>query len=189
MSILSSILFSISANLDNLTIGTAYGIKKVHINILTNLLIATVSFIGTILSMLVGEIIKNHIPIEFANIFGCIILIAIGLYFIIDYFKKLNERKKTVEDKKIKDKKKMSIGQAITISFALTINNLGLGIGASITGLNPLFTSILTFFVSLLTIFIGQKIGKTYLSKIFGKYSNLISGLLILILGVYEIFT
>ncbi|ORX22526.1 sporulation membrane protein YtaF, partial [Thermoanaerobacterium sp. PSU-2] len=54
MHVISSLLFSISANIDNFTVAIAYGIKKIRIGILSNLLIALVSGIGTFLSMFIG---------------------------------------------------------------------------------------------------------------------------------------
>ncbi|WP_010294227.1 manganese efflux pump [Clostridium senegalense] len=82
----------------------------------------------------------------------------------------------------------IDVKESILLAFALTINNLGVGIGASITGLNIFLTTIFTFIFSLLFIILGYLIGTSYLSKLFGKYASLISGAIIIFLGCYELF-
>ena len=77
--------------------------------------------------------------------------------------------------------------EAVTLALALSINNIGLGIGASITGLNILMTSIFTFLLSLLMIRIGYHLGQNYFSKMVGKRTEIVSNLMIIILGAVEI--
>ena len=51
------------------------------------------------------------------------------------------------------------------------------------------FLTIFTFIFSLLTITFGYIFGDSYLSKILGKYASMVSGLIIIILGLYEIYS
>jgi len=198
MHVISSLLFSISANIDNFTVAIAYGLKKIRIGILSNLLIALVSGIGTFLSMSIGLFINKFLPSNISNIVGSLILIIIGLWFILDYYRKrktdtfaLKNNYEILINTKIAGNdnlKYIDIKESIILAFGLTINNLGLGIGASITGLNIYFTTLLTIIFSLLSILLGFTIGNTYLAKAFGNYAPLVSGILIVFLGIYEIF-
>ncbi|MFV0392785.1 MAG: manganese efflux pump, partial [Coprobacillaceae bacterium] len=70
----------------------------------------------------------------------------------------------------------------------LSLNNIALGISASITGIPVTLATILTFICSVVLFEVGYAIGNSYLSNIFGKYTPLISGILLIILGVYELF-
>jgi len=188
MHVISSLLFSISANIDNFTVAIAYGLKK-RIGILSNLLIALVSGIGTFLSMSIGLLINRFLLSNISNIVGSLILIIIGLWFILDYYRKrktdtfaLKNNYETLINSKIAgndNSKYIDITESIILAFGLTINNLGLGIGASITGLNIYFTTLLTIIFSLLSILLGFTIGNTYLAKAFGNYAPLVSGILI----------
>lgn len=54
MHLTSIFLLSISANIDNLIIGIAYGVKKTKINMRCNIIIALSTFIATFLSMSLG---------------------------------------------------------------------------------------------------------------------------------------
>ena len=206
MHILPSFLFSISANIDNFTVGLAYGIKNIKIKLLSNLIIAFISSIGTFISMYMGFLISKLILPKVANILGCTILIVIGTWFIADSFRekdnhpksKLNKRNDIKTYEQLLDNPTIAdadnsgsidIKESITLAISLTLNNLGLGIGASITGISILFTTFFTFIVSILSISLGYFIGKSFLSKLLGKYAIIASGGIIIFLGVYELIS
>ena len=81
-----------------------------------------------------------------------------------------------------------ALAAIITLALSLSINNLALGIGASISGISIILTTILTFVFSVITMIIGLKLGSRYLSKIFGEYSPLISAVIIIAMGIFEFF-
>lgn len=201
MQILSTILFVISASTDNFVVGLCYGIKKIKINLSINLLIAIISSIGTIISMELGSLIATFVPNNFTSILGGTILILIGLWAIISEFnenKKLSKTTKKSSLSNIEDiltnpeaadkdtSGSIDLKESFSLAIALALNNMGLGIGASIAGLNIILTTILTFFISIITISFGLTIGNKYLSQKLGKYAAVISGLIIILLGIYE---
>ncbi|MFL0253122.1 sporulation membrane protein YtaF [Clostridium neuense] len=201
MQILSTILFVLSASTDNFVVGLCYGIKKIKINLLINLLIAIISAVGTALSMELGSFIGIFVPTGFTNILGSGILILIGLWAIIGEFRQNKKSSKSTEKNSLsniedilsnpenadKDTSgSIDLKESFSLSIALALNNMGLGIGASISGLNIILTTILTFFISIVTISLGLTIGNKYLSDKLGKYAAVISGLIIILLGIYE---
>lgn len=204
MHLISILLFAFSANIDNLVVGIAYGIKKIKIGILSNLLIALVSAAGTFVSMAVGLAISKVFTASIANTIGSVILIIIGIWITRDFFLKKGEPKKQEQRKQslkncrqiLREPEKadsdhsgtIDIKESLILAFALTINNFGLGLGASITGLNIYATVICTFFFSVIFIVLCCLVGKSYLSAFFRKYAPLASGLIILLLGIYELF-
>lgn len=183
MHVLSILLFSVSSNLDNLTVGVGYGIGKMKITYLSNLIISLISALGTFMSMYLGVIISKFLNEKTTNLIGSGILIIIGIFFCYSFFKSINKQEvNNVENKSL------DIKGAISLGFALTINNFGVGFGASIAGLNAVLTSLITFFISVVFLESGYLLGDDFLGKIFGKYSELISGLIIIFIGFYEIF-
>ncbi|KAM3100284.1 hypothetical protein ACKFKG_01350 [Phormidesmis sp. 146-35] len=82
--LLSSFLLSTSSNVDNFAVAVAYGVKKLKIGIFSNLLIAVVSALGTILSLSVGNVISRYLPGPVANVLGSSVLIVIGIIGIWD---------------------------------------------------------------------------------------------------------
>lgn len=190
MHLLSIALFSISSNLDNLTVSIGYGMENIKIKFFSNFIISFISAFGTFISMSVGSIIVHFINSKIANNIGSFILIFIGIYFCYQFFKnKSNDNLINNPSRADKDNSKViEPKEAFSLAFALTINNFGVGFGASVAGLNVFITSIVTFFISALFLEIGDKLGSGFFSKIFGKYSDLISGLLIVFIGIYEVF-
>ena len=72
-----------------------FGISKIKIGLNSNFIIAIVSGAGTFISMTAGQAVSKLIPHYYSNIIGSSILIAIGMWFIKDYF-----FKKTVTENK-----------------------------------------------------------------------------------------
>lgn len=190
MNIISSLLYAISANADNLVVGLSYGINKIKINQLSNFIIALITVAGTFLSMSLSKVVLKLIPINLSNIIGGLILILIGARTIIRPLLKKSNPDSILDHPEIADKDKsqdISAKEAVPLAVALSINNIGLGIGASITGLNIAITLLLTLIISLFMIRIGHFLGINYISKVIGKKTEIVSGLLIMILGVIEI--
>lgn len=204
MNFLSPLLLSISSNLDTFTVGASYGIKKMRMTKSSLLLIATITSIGTFISMYLGKIISIFLNPNISNIFGSILLSLVGVYFIIEhvriekkhrgedtscYVESNSKYKVILEEPSIVDidiSYEISINEALLLSFALTINNLGVGVAASITGVNIPLSIFFNFIVTIISFYLGYFIGNSYLSKFFGKYATLVSGIILILLGIYE---
>lgn len=198
--ILSAFLVSLSFNLDNVVIGIAYGIKKIKIGAAANLMIAAVTALGTFLSMKAGQYISCFLPAGLANAVGAVIMGLFGLYFIVQSIVSMNQNKKTkelalkdvpnmmeyAEKSDLNHNGSISIKEAALVGLGLMGNNLGAGIAASITHINAFATSAATFFISLLTLAFGNYLGKRALGSRTGKYASLISGILLVLLGILE---
>ena len=201
MHIFSSILLAFSSSIDSLIIGIAYGVKQIRIKLIINLVISIIVTLTTFLAMCLGHLICDYIPTGICNYIGSSLLIIVGLYILWDYYKKKHKHTEEnlvefinsldydeiVELNKTADingSGNIEISEAITLS----INNLALGIGASISGISIFLTTILTFVFSIITMSIGLKLGSKYLSKIFGEYSPLFSAIIIIAMGIFEFF-
>ncbi|MGU8442954.1 sporulation membrane protein YtaF [Clostridium perfringens] len=202
MSFLSILLFVIAASLDILVVSLAYGLKDIKINFSSTLVIASISALGTFISMILGKFLVDLIPVKLGDIIGGLVLLALGFYSIYSYFKEKkiltshnseNNSSPTfiLENPEVADKDKsgnIDFKESLALSLALALNNLGLGIGASISGLNIAFTTISTFIISLIFISLGFYLSKTIKSKNISKNSNLIAGIIIIILSLFIIF-
>lgn len=202
MSFLSILLFVIAASLDILVVSLAYGLKDIKINFSSTLVIASISALGTFISMILGKFLVDLIPVKLGDIIGGLVLLALGFYSIYSYFKEKkiltshnseNNSSPTfiLENPEVADKDKsgnIDFKESLALSLALSLNNFGLGIGASISGLNIAFTTISTFIISLIFISLGFYLSKTIKSKNISKNSNLIAGIIIIILSLFIIF-
>lgn len=198
---LSALLYSLSSNLDNLVIGIAYGVKKIKIGLISNLIIATVTSIGTLISMSVRKFISGFLPTSLTNMLGAVIIMLLGLYFLIQSILKLipksysnslalknvDEIMDYAEKSDSDNSGTLNIKEAFVVSLGLMLNNLGTGLAASITGVNVSITVICTFILSIALLMLGKSIGHNILGSICGKYAPLISGVLLIILGIFEL--
>lgn len=202
MSFLSILLFVVAASLDVLVVSLAYGLKDIKINFSSTLVIASISALGTFISMILGKFLVDLIPVKLGDIIGGLVLLVLGFYSIYSYFKEKkiltshnseNNSSPTfiLENPEVADKDKsgnIDFKESLALSLALALNNFGLGIGASISGLNIAFTTISTFIISLIFISLGFYLSKTIKSKNISKNSNLIAGIIIIILSLFIIF-
>lgn len=202
MNILSVFMFAIASSSDNLIVGLSYGAKKVKINFINNLFISSISGIGTLIAMLFGKILLKYIPVQFSNILGSGILILFAVYLLINFIVKETAREKGVLEYQLYDSalknpevidtnnsKTIEMKESFMLGIVLCLNNIGLGIGASITGLNIIMTSVSSLVFSLLFIPIGFYIGENIFNERLSKYSEIISIIIILLLGIYELIS
>lgn len=195
----SSLLFAISASLDAFIVGITYGIRKIHINIAQNLIISIITLAGTVISILLGSWLAPFFPAQAAKAAGSIMLAMLGLYYIIKFMicaikKYLYERKiteneiqKTSEDA-AHNQPEFTLKEIVALGIALSVNNMGIGIGASIAGLSLLPTAVITLLLSVCLLALGNCIGKVKFLRMADKYADPLSGILLIGLGIYEWF-
>lgn len=203
MNYMTAFLLSLSANLDTLAVCISYGMKKVKLSIVASLLISLITSFGTFLSMILGKFITNFISPKIVATLGGILLLILGLKIVIDFIKKYKKFKirRLSREKKIRysdildnpvkadtdNSGDIDLKECITLSIALTLNNVSVGVAASIAGISIFLNTLFTFILTLFNIGLGFYIGIKYSSKFVGEYSDLISGILIIALGIYQI--
>lgn len=196
MNLLSALLFSLSANVDTFVVALSYGLKKIRIPINSNLLIAIITTFGTFISMILGKFFSNFLSVSIASKLGSILLIIIGIYFSKDFIKQYCLKKppnnsSLLENPTLADTDNsgtIDIKESLSLSFALSLNNLGVGFVASVSGIPIILTTIVTFIVSIVSVLLGVYLGKSVLGRICGKYAPIISALLLIALGIFELF-
>lgn len=92
-----------------------------------------------------------------------------------------------VPEKADKDKSGyIDVKESIALALGLTINNLVSGVGAGISGFEVAITSGMSFVLSLLAISTGYLLGARFTVKMSGIWTGILSGCLLIGLGVYE---
>lgn len=200
MHLISSLLFALSANIDSFIVGMSYGIKKSNIDLLKSTIISFVTLAGTIIAILMGTEISQFLPASSTQAIGCALLIGLGLYYILkSLFSYLGKKFKKAEVKSNElaagsSKKEpaeatlLTLKEGLFLGLALSINNFGMGIGASITGLKLVPTAIMSLIISVVFLYAGNFIGKTKVPRISDRLADVISGLILVGLGAYELF-
>ena len=195
---LSILLIGIAANLDNLGISVSYGLRSTRIPFVSNLMIAIISMICAYLSIITGEFISQFISIKMANLAGGLIIICIGIKCIVDSFSVQQTSSEVKVDSNyshvithpdtadVNDDKVISVKESILLGSALAINCLAMGLGAGITGVSPALTTLSIGLFSFLSIWGGIKLGSKICRTNIGMYSNMVAGILLIMIGVYE---
>ncbi|MEK4404302.1 manganese efflux pump [Sporosarcina sp. FSL K6-6792] len=190
---ISILLIGIAANIDNLAISVSYGLKLKRIPFLYNFIISLISIVFAFFSISAGSFLSNYFSQSMANFTGGFLITVLGIWFIapLPFFIK-NKSIQTEDNSPVflglEQPMKITLKESTFLGFLLSLNCLTIGFGAGITGFPPLFTSISIGLFSLISISLGIKIGNTIGNTLFGKYSSKIAGLLLIIIGIYEMF-
>lgn len=195
MQLVPSLLFGISASLDALLAGVSFGVRGARIRFSQNLLISLITLAGTCLSVGLGARLVALLPAFLWNLAGSAVLMLFGIYYIIQFM--------TAALKKYRRKKQLTAAQtddaasgqpapptfpeACALGCALSANNMGIGLSASIAGLALVPAAAVTFVFSLTFLSLGNRLGRCPRLRFTEHTSNLISGLLLVLLGILEL--
>lgn len=214
MHIVSILLLALSSNLDNVGVGTAYGVRKIRIPFSSNVVIALITSTGTWLSMLMGKRIGMILNPQLAGYLGASLIIAVGVWVFSSETGIVRKKRSydLIEENDRPDISGMhflkkiyiildnpfaadmdfsghiSLREGVLLGFALTLNNLANGVGA---GMMRLDIGLVTLFVgifSIITIWVGIAAGCKE-SYLFGKLAGPVSGLLLILIGIIEFLT
>jgi putative sporulation protein YtaF len=208
------LLLSLACSLDNIGIGVAYGVRKLSIPFGTNLLIAGLTAGGTLLVMLGGHLVTRLISAPRAMLSGGVIIILAGVWVVmqetlwrqpakppeelqmmafagvpeVSLFKKIFL---ILDNPFIADQDfsgHIDLKEGVVLGLALLLNNLPIGLVAGLLGLSPLFIGVSLVALSILTIWIGISLGYFLGHHWLGRLSGPISGVILIIIGAYEIW-
>lgn len=82
----------------------------------------------------------------------------------------------------------VELKEAAALALALTMNNLANAFGAGVSGLSPGLLTAAVFVFSLLIFWGGIEIGVRYTSHWLGDKAGLAAGLMLMAIGIYELF-
>jgi len=186
---LPAVLTATVSNLDNLAVGTAYGMRGTRIAARSNLFIAVVTMGATAGAMTFGHALSGLLSSSVASTLGALIIIAIGAGTV---FASLFELLARVDpglpgdacvSHRVGTKDAISNRQALALGIALSLNNVGAGVGAGVAGVPPLATSLLAGALSLICVGGGSALGGALGRLVLGPRAPLIAGLGLLTVG------
>ncbi len=212
---LGTIFFlALACSLDNIGIGIAYGVRKLNVPFGTNLLIALLTTGGTLVVMLGGHLVTRLIHPQSAILIGGLIIIVAGAWVVLqetvwrqpakppaelqlialEGIPEVSLLKKILmilDNPFIADQDfsgHIDLKEGVILGLALLLNNLPIGLVAGLFGLSPLLIMLFVVVLSILTIWIGISTGYFLGHHWLGRLSGPISGLILIIIGAYEIW-
>jgi len=186
----SALFLTLAATSDSFLVGFHYGMKGVRVGRAANLFISAVCFIGTLLAMRLGRALGLWWQ-DVSNWLGGGVLLAFGIYMLVLAFRECGEDSACpMEDPKSVDKdhsKVIELRESFFIGAMLSLNNMGLGIGAGLAGIPILFMSLMCALGSFLFVSCGCRIGSRVKCAKNIKLIELLAALFVMALGMWEL--
>ena len=186
--LLSTLLFGVAANADNLTLGFAYGLKGRRIGWLANLLIAIITTAITLVTLIFGRAILPCCRL------GCPLLSAAACWW---RWRPGACTATATGSSSIPQWPALTAGAVSSsrrrsiLSGVLSINNIGLAVASGIGGIDPAPAAISIFFFSVVLLVLGQalsaklaqvrNIGRLLHSPLGGDVVVLLAGMAMLV--------
>ena len=208
MHIFPALFLGLAANLDNLGVGISYGVQKIRVPFLSNFSIAFLSGIITMISVLTGHLLSQYIAV--AGELGATMIVIIGIWVMVHKTSTSNSLPVAIPVMKtysvpikafscvVQITKEPSVAdfdangiistkEAMVLGLTLSFNCIATGVGAGLTGMDPLSSSISVFIFSMVSISVGYLIGWKTASDRFEHLSQVISGAVLILIGIYEL--
>ncbi len=189
MQIIPSLLFGISASLDALLIGISYGIRSVRIHLWQNLIISGITLAGTCLSVGFGGWLAPRLPHMVSRYAGSMVLMLLGIWYVVKWMvKMLAHTREMTQAAAAGSMLCLSFPEVLGLGVSLTLNNIGIGLSASIAGLALIPAAIATLACSLLFLYAGNRLGRSRLLQFMGAAADPVSGTLLILLALLQAF-
>ncbi|MGZ6524811.1 MAG: manganese efflux pump MntP [Tumebacillaceae bacterium] len=178
-------LISIGTNLDNVGVGLAYGIHQIripaHVNVLINLIGLLISFLGATS----GTFLAHAISLDQAKWVSCLVLVGIGLSFLTSL-----PFLPSFRPKELQVLERLDLRHGLLLGFILSFTNFASGFGATVAGSVPISWTILSISVwGYVLIWLGNVVAHGFLSRFLGRYSSMMAGLLMIVIGIHQVLS
>ena len=203
MHIIYICMISLANNIDNLGVRIAYSMLGIKINITKNLWISVITFAISFLAAFFGKLITGFLSKQISSEISAVILAAMGLWIILSPY--LN--KKAVSEASTSDRnsnwisniwespekadidcsKDIDFKEATLLGIALSINNIGGGLGAGIIGLNSVYVGIVSAIISFLALWVGNYMSAFFEKWNLGNKATTIAGIFMILIGIKQI--
>ena len=182
---LQSLLLVFSLCLDTFVASIAYGTDKIKIPFYSSIIINLICSLFLGISIFLGDVLNNFIPINVATYLSFFLLLALGIYRIFEVFCKKYIRKFSNKDKPLTFK--LSAKEAFYLAIALSLDSLAVGFGSGLGYVNYAQVIILCFLVGIVSLLLGSQLGRRF-ANIINVNLSWISGVLLIILAFIRTF-
>lgn len=200
MSWVTIVLLAAAASSDSFIIGFNYGVRGVRIGSISNLFLSLVCFLGTLASMLAGQMIGLFFDPSLGQLIGGVLFALLGAWMLRGALKPRepgrSESCSTMrcysENPEIVDKdnsKIIELRESFWIGVLLCVNNIGIGIGGGMTGSPIVSTPLACAAMSFLFIKAGCLLGGRIENERLSRTLEFASAGIILLLGAGNLFS
>ncbi len=154
----SAVLFGWAANMDNVSIGLAYGLKRRRIGWRSNLLIAVITTLVTLVALAGGLGLRQVLPSKVPDVLGGSLLLVLAAWSFHA------ERRATGGSssralRRFASRPRVGLVETLFLAVTLSINNIGLAIAGGIGGVGYRSAAVAIGGLSIVMLALGQGIG------------------------------
>jgi len=197
--VVAYLLLGVATNIDNMIIGTTYGLKRHRIDFISNVMIGSLNGVATFISVLIGDFLRRFLTPQVGELLGGLVFLTLGFLTIAETYMMDQEDQEIDEEvgqklESLASKSslvRVSRQEAFGLGLGLSVTNIAGGVGAGLAGFEVVRMTLLMFVFSILPISLGQWIGQRTASRFPQRWMNITAatvltgfGLLKLIGGV-----
>jgi putative sporulation protein YtaF len=190
---------AIASNLDNAGVGIAYGVRKIQISWLANLIIALISGIATYLAGVAGDVVTQYVPGKTSTWIGATMMLLVGLWVMTEPWRRRwqsgrsqhNMMARILRDPAEADfdkSKTIGLTEAFVLGIALALNALAGGFDAGIVHIGILVTAWAVAVCSFALLGVTAYLGRRFVPRSMGAFATQIAGLLLIVIGLHQIW-
>lgn len=205
---METILVVFALSLDAFVASIAYGTNKIKMPFKSMVVIDVICTSFLALSILLGTLVKNVLPLNTTIIISFVILLLLGIFYLLEGIIKAYIKKKMILDKKMEFKlfdiwfmidlyidgtkadldnsKSLSSKEALYLAIALSLDSLAIGFGSSLGDINCSQIILLSLIFNMIAIWGGLAVGKRLVEKTTIELSWL-AGIMLIILAFLKL--
>ena len=184
--LLAAALIGVATNFDNTGVGIAYGAVKIRIPYWVNAVINAIGLIFVSVGAFAGDFMSRFLSNQVATWLSSFVLITIGLvgWYIAYAHHRIHPNRERIR------LRQPGWHEAVALGFALSLTNLVNGMGSTVSDKAMLWPTIIgVTVVGYLAIWVGNIVGVGLLARWLGKYAAFIAGLILIGIGVHELYS
>lgn len=218
MHFFSLLFFALALNADALGVGISYGMRRIRVPLVSMLIISIVSMTIISISMFMGQMAVGYIPPETARHVGGVILVAIGVWAIYQYYRQkkyiTHKTSPVAENNQLEPVSLLRIQvlgliiqvlkkphladldlsgtisgrEAILLGISLSVDSLGAGIAISFLGYSIISTALCTGICQVLFTYLGLLAGRGLIRIFQARQIAALPGVILIMLGITKLY-
>jgi putative sporulation protein YtaF len=203
-------MLGMAVSFDGFGVGFAYGLRRLHIPVMSLLIICFSSALSVFASMKAGALVGKMLSPQVGSVLGGVMLMGVGFLIIRQslsesfFPEKLGRAEDVGEEKGLSylscmlreparadfDRSGTITGkEAVVLGVALAMDAFGAGFGAAMMGFPALVTSIAVGLIKLILLSAGLFLGRRYAQNVSGEKAAVFAGLVLMVLGIAHLLS
>ncbi|WP_071453320.1 manganese efflux pump [Gloeomargarita lithophora] len=190
--LIAYLLLGVATNIDNLIIGTTYGLKRHRIDFINNVMIGSFNGAATFISVLVGDFLRQFLTAQVGELLGGMVFLTLGFLTIAETYMMDEQLDEEAGEKPHSSAAKshlvrVSRREALGLGLGLSVTNIAGGVGAGLAGFEVVRMTVLMFIFSILPISLGQWVGQHTAAKFPQRWANITAATVLVGFGVWKL--